>query len=1052
MATTTLSPVKPNLDFIETIFHSRMRQELPRKMVFFVIFLAFIGMSFFAYQTAFVPHTRSESPNWYNAQWIHDPRTTSQVLYARKDFSLFASPGNAFLTIQGWQSYSVYVNGYRIDQTQNDVQQGLVNRAYIYDITSFLQGGANNVAIRAINNDTGSAAIRAVIGISYGNNLLTYPTNSLWKVTSNTQLANPNVYNSPDSWKANDFFDEKWNNGTTYTGPLPPSGTLDVLPALYEHPMATGWLTAGQTTSQAYFVSNVVLPTYTEVWLRLSSTGMASVALNGDTVITAPVRIVQGSDQYTPPGKPYLTTGLYDISKQMHSGQNTIDISVLNSLSLPTDRGTYTNAIPGFKADLVVVTDQGSAQFIGNATLNWRASTKPSNRWTTGQNITTAEGQWNPAISSTIPEISENQTKILWREGVQVDGTSAFIVFFLVALSFFGFFAIAGAVRYRNQQRDTLINGAIQDIAIACVPAIGLMVFFLALRIEPLVSRPFPFTVPIMAILILATVLTYAILIGTRLFKRDHRSMNEPFFHSVMRLPQRLNSQYSKMLEYVPIAILLIIGFFLATYQLGYESYWQDEVTSVYAALGILQNGIPHMLSGFVYPKAELFSYMLAGMIALFGQDPAHTRLLSVVEYCLSLGITFAIGKTWFNRWVGYIATGILLATPMTLQWARQARMYQQAELAVLISAYLFYRATRTTARPRDIYLAMGSIVLMYLSHEETFIILPAIMIYFVAVLRLRWARNDHWWIAGLLAMSVVFLQLFLVNATHPVILGLDHTQEPNIRFSPGNIDFYSKLFFSSGLLGHAYASLGFLMIMVIAGSILALFIQDTAVRYLVSLVWISLLTLNTIFALTADRYIYPLLPLMALIVAYLFFWIYQSLVTISSHLSSRWFSRSIGVLCTALLLLGMVVSELAPISNYSLAVSRIFGLPYQHIYPSYQNAGAYIRSHWQNGDIVVTISPAIDGAYYAHTPQYLIYTDKALYFSEQQNQPGELATGAVALLNPNDVVQLLSTYHRIWFLASNGYTCCTGLRTQPLLPFIKLVYEGGGTYVYLKG
>src|SRR6266568_3385407 len=67
------------------------------------------------------------------------------------------------------------------------------------------------------------------------------------------------------------------------------------------------------------------------------------------------------------------------------------------------------------------------------------------------------------------------------------------------------------------------------------------------------------------------------------------------------------------------LLLIILASIPLICYQLNYEPYWQDELTSYYAAKGVLLHGLPLLPSGFLYAKGELYSYLLALSIAIFG-------------------------------------------------------------------------------------------------------------------------------------------------------------------------------------------------------------------------------------------------------------------------------------------------------------------------------------------------------------------------------------------------------------------------------------------------
>jgi 4-amino-4-deoxy-L-arabinose transferase-like glycosyltransferase len=141
------------------------------------------------------------------------------------------------------------------------------------------------------------------------------------------------------------------------------------------------------------------------------------------------------------------------------------------------------------------------------------------------------------------------------------------------------------------------------------------------------------------------------------------------------------------------LVVLIIIAIPLITYNLSYEPYWQDELTSYFAAKGILAHGLPFLPSGFLYAKGELYSYVLALSMVIFGEQNGALRIPSVVEYLVSLPIFYYVGCYFFERRVALLATSMLTLSPYALEWGRQMRMYEQAQLLTILVMYLFYRA-----------------------------------------------------------------------------------------------------------------------------------------------------------------------------------------------------------------------------------------------------------------------------------------------------------------------------------------------------------------------
>lgn len=1029
MATTIRPHEKLHRVFIEPSAFLSLRAALRqvRGGVWLVLLAALTGFALFAYQVALVPQARDEHPNWYGAQWITTPGP-SGVAYYRKTFALEEGFTNAFLLAQSDQDYTLAVNGQPVDATRDDVDSGATNLAYIYDVTPRLRAGINAIAFRVENRDAGPPALRAVLGITTNAGLQVFPTGQTWKVTSDPQLAHPLHPLKNQDWRSVNLADAAWGNAAFFTGMPPGVGVLRVDPALYELPPAP-WISAAAATD-AFYYRPVTMAHPGDVWLRVAATGNAQVFINGQLVISQLARIV-GTYANPVPSSAQVTTGLYNVTPYLHDGHNNLAVHV-SAVGMPVTGGNLQSEPAALSLDLI--TAQGGVQTATNGA--WRASSTAAPGWTIGQGTS----HWSSAIVADGASFGVTAAyKLLASENEQPDLWGAVGVILAVALLFTLGCALALAVLGVRRGNLAVLPPALQRVALSLVPTLLVMVLLLVVAWEPLVPRPFPFTAFWLGALVVLAIFVFTVVT------------------CAPRLPWRLSQRFTlpdraELATRLAVAALALSGLGMAAYQLGYESYWQDEVTSVYAAHGILQNGIPHLLSGFVYPKAELYSYTLAIVMAIFGDHAGVLRLVSVAEYGASLIFTYVVGRRLFNRRIGVLAMGLLVCSPMALRWGREARMYQQAELFTLLAVYVFFRAVQPQARPRTIYWSMVLAVAMYLSHEETFIVLPALVIYLLAVRGLAFLRDRHWLIAGSCAVGVIALQLLVVKLSHPPLLGTDRSQQPLITLSIVNLKFYGQLFFNAHALNHGtLATLTVTSMLTFAAMLSAIFVRDRALRYLSGILGVSLVFLIFLFSPTEDRYIYPLLPEMALLAAYAFVrglgWLAAQAREHFPPLIAHGVTGISGVI-----LLGTVfVSQVTPVANFGLATSRLAGLPYHHHYPVYAMAGDYIRAHWQPGDVLVTLAPAIDGAYYAHQPTYLLYQSKALYLFEQAGHIVDTPTGSTVLLNEQDVREMIAQHHRIWVLAADNYLCCITVNTFPITQFFALVYEDGGTYVYLR-
>lgn len=1071
MATTIRRPDRPPQDFTEAEpepargqpYRAAPKAKAPRfpqggvrLMTWAVLVLALLGFTAFAYQAFYVPQPRDYAPNWHGAQWITAGGTHQAVVYFREDVTLQGAPTGAFIVAQGAQTYNLYVNGQLIDKTQDEYTMGAVNLAHVYDVGTFLREGVNTVALRVEHDDDGVPALRVALGINLGSQQVYFPSGASWRTTDQPALTQPYASSDGPNWTSPDFNDTPWELAARYGGPAILDGVLHINPQLYETPLPTRWITAGPT-HDAFFAGGATLAGARDVWLRVASNGVADVYLNGRRVAIHPLRS-SGPVIQPVPGHVLVTAGMYDVTPYLHDGRNTVAVHV-------TAINTQAAAL-----GLDLVADTGAARPLVIATGgSWTASPLATPDWTDGAGA----AKWPAAEQVDYSVVSRDAAYRLPLNADQIAGprsspvgnvltfltTTDFPYAFVAALIFALACAAAVALLLVRQRGVGGIGRALDRLALAFLPALALMLLLLTLSVEPLMPRPFPFTPLWFGVLVASVAVMVALL--AFLPMRDLREVWNTGSKSVAARALRLGRwrfSAGQVATALTVAALTLLGLYMVTYQLGYETYWQDELTSIYAAEGVLQRGYPNLLSGFIYPKAELFHYMLAPILGIFGSGPLAGRALSAVEYVVMLPLVYLIARAFVGRRAALIALAVVVFSPIALRWGREARMYEQAELTVLLVVYLFYRAMLPAARTRDIYLAMGAILVMYLSHEETFIFLPAILLYFVAHelhelvrnRRLAYLSNIHWWAAALPAIAIIAVQLYAVKATHPPILGTDRTEQPLIAFSGRNVPYYLELLFFSGATSPTITyELGILSTLSLAATLVGVLKPEPVLRYLGAFLFVPLVTLMLTFSLTSDRYLVPMVPLFAMLSAAS---IDRALVRLAAFARPRahpLVSRALVAFAGMLLVAMLLFSQLAGIANFGLAASRALNIPHQHYYVEYQSAGDYILSHWQDGDVIIGLAPDLEGAYYAKPPAYFLYQNKALYLFERDSHIIDTPIGSQALLNSDDVNAVLAKHHRIWIFSSRSYQ--TFGRNYPILQNFVLVYEGQGTFVYFR-
>lgn len=1065
----------------ETLLRPDREKTMPWLKVWLCLILACIGASWFAYQYYLVPQTASFAPHWQDAQWIRATDGTAPVAYFRYATDIPTESNRAFVTIAADQTFRLYVNGMFIASNETDFTQGKGSLAYIYDITSALENGKNTIALRVANIDRRAPAVRVNIGIIQGTNVIYHGTDAQWQATEQSPLVYPQSTTSAIKWASPAFDASAWQPAALAASPTT-TPLLQVNPLLYEQPVASQWITAGNA-HDAYFVRSVGRTAgISGAWLRIAASGPAMIFINGYQYIMwdgQPLVSQQQINSYLSvqhttytPGNLWL--GIYDITPYLHEGNNTLAIHV-SAPGNGMDQFGFGTIGAALSADILLSDGTQQARWLP-PDAGWRASPLATSGWQAGNNT----ASWSQPLPIARPGVSG--VLYLPDQLTQRNVSNPPIVYtgLIVLLStgaVLGLWLLAAFAIKKHCQRP--YREVLAASCLACLPAVATEGLLVGLAQEPQLYHPFPYTWQWGLLLLALTAAGYLLVWwhmrtaptakSWHLFRKKAQPIHESAL-IVLQQPQHVSRWKSYRAEIIaglrrhwPLVALMLIAIPLCCYKLTYENYWQDELTSYLAAKGILAHGIPVLPSGFLYAKAELYSYFLALSIVLFGEQQGRLAFVSIAEYLISLPVFYALAYSFCNRRIAVFATAILAFSPAALRWSHEVRMYEQAQLFTIITVYLFYRALQQPKRADRVYLALASLIATYLSHEETFIILPALI---VAVLVASWRRKEgqqrlpavlyekHWWYATVLGICLIGLQLLIVKVAAPPILGSDQSRQPMIEITAENIPFYLKQFFVPSALGRPEPWITLNSLLALLGGIRAIRRGDRPMIYCTLFFTVALSTLILLFTLSSDRYIYPIMPIFYLLGAYALMHGVQELWSLAgkgqpslpTNIMKGW---TITLFCASVLIIPVL-----PISGYNLFASRVLGLSYHEHYADYDVAAQYLQEHWQPGDIVVAISPPISIRYYVGHLDYFFSVDRALYLFEQDNHITDTPTASVPLLSQQDFQAVLAAHARIWVVSDNGeYQAQTLKGGRFMLPDdFHVMFEGYGSAVYLRG
>ena len=1091
------------------IRNTTLRKALHSSRVMLVcLLLACIGTSWFAYQTFLQPAPTTFTPDWHGAQWIRATDGTSSVSFFRYTTNLSIIPDAAFVTIASSQVFDLFVNGYSVDTNYQDFQQGQYPQTYMYDVDLLLQPGLNVFAVEVSNFNVQEPMLRMSTGFVQGNSTIYSETGSNeWRATMRSDIVYPHVVTSSTplgSWTNTKFDASSWPVANIAKN-SPTSAQLTYSPILYEQPTPGNWLSIGPK-NQAYFVRSFSTPSnISHAWLRLVAIGEAYIYLNGHLAFTwnsepnknggllfnANLGNAESTILQYQGG---LVVGVFDITQYLQSGANTLGVHVTAPTSGEALSGLESLST-SMTADVLYNDSQGHQSWLlpndTSHASSWHASSTFADGWMQGS---AKAFSWPVPVNVSRP--GQSGTLLLsdaTTRGIQtVSFTSLGFTLLLCSCVVLGLWLLISLVYIRHFFRSR--KDALAIMSVAFIPALVCEGLLIVLSFEPSIPQPFPYTWE-WGFVLIAIVVASFILLGLHARSQDSQSSTPdtfPFGNGSTRLLSdsslsiESTNQASAsifrdivagILRHWPIFLIVLVAIPLICYNLAYDPYWSDELTSMYAAKGILAHGFPVMPSGFIYPKGELYSYMLALSMLVFGDQMGAARILSVMEYLVSLPLLYIVGSYFFGRKVAIFATAMLAFSPIALTWGRQARMYEQAQLFTILTIYLLYRAMHERHRVYLVYLAIASIVVTYLSHEETFIILPAIVLWVIVTSsdekRPAFAVlfQKHWWIAGVIGASIIGIQLLAVHYTHPPVLGSDQSEIPFIQISTNNVAYYLKLTFAPWSFNKAVNPPVITLTSILAaiGCILAIRSTDSKAKYCAWLFLCSFLTLMLVFTLRSDRYVYPLFPIYFLLAAYAVQRMFKALWTLvqprsqatpgkvetSAGANRGYISALVTVtawLTAVVFAMSILIMPALPLVNYNLFVSQLIGYSYHRHYVDYDGIGQYMQQHWRKGDIVITINPALTTLYYVGHINYYFSIDRALFIIEKDGRLVETATGASPLLNQSDLLAAMTPNTRIWLLSDNGPYQAAMLNRFTMPPSFHLVYEGYQSAIYVSG
>jgi Dolichyl-phosphate-mannose-protein mannosyltransferase len=951
------------------------------------------------------------------ARWIQASAGAPRS-YFHYDLPLQTVPDSATLWVDANQWYDAYVNGRRIDSDASDVKSAVPAKAHAVDLTRWLVAGQNTVALDVSNANSGTASMRARLVLVTNGKETDHTTSSPgWRATSNSALVKPR-----GSLHLPQFFSVKYDaSAWPAAAPSPTVRTsivASVPESVMEQPFNAEAISAPNPTREMAASVIVDLPGQpTDGWIRVASSGPYGLFLNGDLLT------YRSQPAFTGKGVPAEVLNLFNLGQFFHPGANVLAFHVTAS------------PVATLYVDGTIQTTAGSVTL--NSGQNWSAVPYPFGNALTQPSVTdkaafigTTGIVWPQGLAKRVIGVNKVDTPpsvVYLDRFATLGGTLALWV--LAA----GLVALMAGIPFSR----ALLTDAVGHLP--GMAAIAATEQFARLRD---VLAPFPH-VPWVLLALLGTVFAGKVVSGLVVTGTTERVALRAItaWHRVrrMRIPQvpqlpqlsPIAHRVAGLLmrwEIAAVGIISLICGGAALYRIGYQPLWQDELASLLAAQGIRGHLLPTLPSGLLYFKGELYSALLAVLGAITGDTATPLRIPSALWYVatiLAFGLLL-LPMVLRRRSLLLVATTVLFATaPMELLWSRDVRMYQQAQFFAILFVVFFAKALQRP-RTRTIAAAAVTMLLMYLSHEETFIFLPAIPLVFLAVMRLRWIRDWRWWLFGGGAFAIIGLQYLLTARTHPPFFGFDHSDKPYVTYDAHNFYWYiSKVYFPTATRAGGLALVSsFAVIAGVVGAVRRNFMR----LYLSAFLWIPVLALSTVFSPKIARYVFVTIPLLFVLAALGATDVIGGLRRVHSAIGAGIRERRAAVRLVAVATvpgfawLGLSLTGGA--GDYGLAFANATGATVAYAHTDYSGVGAYMKAHEKPGDLFVTLAPPDDPAYYVgRIPDMTIATgrDKLLFLMEKDGEAVDTNFGVPAILTVRDLQKVIENHRRVWIMTDQG-------------------------------
>ncbi len=224
----------------------------------------------------------------------------------------------------------------------------------------------------------------------------------------------------------------------------------------------------------------------------------------------------------------------------------------------------------------------------------------------------------------------------------------------------------------------------------------------------------------------------------------------------------------SKRLDYILLAIIMVVAAMLRLWKLGQVPFMHDEFSALLRTRfdsfhDFIQQGImpdSHPLG------VELFLWL---WVRLFGWSAFWVKLPFALMGIGSIYLIYLIGRQWFNRKAGLFSAAFFAVSQFTVFYSQLARPYSAGLFFVLLMAYFWHKIVFGTKAPtKGVYIGFA-LSAWACSLIQYFSIAQAGLVFLTGLFFLPKERRKAYWLSGLAAvvlfaptLPIFYQQLFV--------------------------------------------------------------------------------------------------------------------------------------------------------------------------------------------------------------------------------------------------------------------------------------------------